>query len=320
MRQGAIRGGRRGIKEQSGFALLLVMWVVALLAVLAAQIAADVRSELQISRSRLELAQARAIAEAGITLAVSGLIAPDVTVRWRADGSTHAIRYGDGTVAVTVQDEAGKIDLNQSPIEPIAGLLAEFGVGDKDDRDAILSEIMERRQDVLANPQAAPPPPPSFANIQAPPPPGPTSQAAFVTNSELRQLTAMPHSLYDRIAPFVTVYSKRPTVNPLTAPREVLAALPGASPAVIASYIQARDAIPAGQPAPVLPTLGVAAAAYLSNSEANAVTIIAKATTDSGVTFDREAVVSVDQAMNPRFLEWHSIAPPNDKAGEQSGP
>ena len=290
---------------QSGFALLLVIWVVALLAVLAAQIAADVQSEVKIARSRLELARARSIAEAGITLAVSSLIAPDVTARWHADGSMHTISYGGGTVAITIQDEAGKIDLNAAPIELIAGLLDELGVSDKDDRDAVLSEIMDRRQTASTSAQA----PPGLANLRGGlPPAGPNNQAAFATNSELRQLSAMTHSLYDSVAPYVTVYSKKPTVNPLTAPREVLAALPGVSEQAINLYIPARDALAPGQPFTILPALGSTALNYLSNTEVSAVTIIAKGKTDTGVTFDREAVVSVDQTMNPHFLEWHSSA------------
>ena len=118
---------RSGASAIRGFALILMIWVLALLALLGAEVAANSRSAAVVSRNRLDLAQLRASADAGVTLAVMGLLDPVVSARWQADGRVYDRRYADQRLAITVADEAGKIDLNTAPKEPIAGLLNEFG-------------------------------------------------------------------------------------------------------------------------------------------------------------------------------------------------
>ena len=53
------------------------------------------------------------------------LDANDAT-RWTADGSVRDLRLDDGSVAIAVQDEGGKIDLNHALPALIAGLADEF--------------------------------------------------------------------------------------------------------------------------------------------------------------------------------------------------
>jgi len=69
----------RSGRSQRGFALLLVIWVLAILAVLAAGFAAGTRSETRVARNLLDAAQARALAEAGVALATGALIDNDPT-------------------------------------------------------------------------------------------------------------------------------------------------------------------------------------------------------------------------------------------------
>ena len=83
-------------RREEGFALLLVIWITALMALLAAGIAGDTQSEARIAQSRLSLARLRVAADAGIDLAALGLTDPDPARRWRADGSARSLRY-DGT-------------------------------------------------------------------------------------------------------------------------------------------------------------------------------------------------------------------------------
>src|SRR5437868_5061998 len=87
-----------------GFALLLVIWTLALLAVLAASITRDAGSEALMTRNRVEQMHARAIAEAGITLALANLLAPGGPRQWPADGRPRRYSYDGGEATVTVQD------------------------------------------------------------------------------------------------------------------------------------------------------------------------------------------------------------------------
>ena len=116
------RAGERGI------ALILVLWVLALLSVLAVGFASNARTELLIVRNQVESARARAIAEAGISLAILEMTQVDLEQRWPADGREHVLTYGENLIRVRVQDEAGKIDINAAPDEMLEGLFRTVGV------------------------------------------------------------------------------------------------------------------------------------------------------------------------------------------------
>src|SRR5579863_6679421 len=233
------------VAREQGFALLLVIWVLALLAVLAASVASDSRSEAVIARNRLESAKARALADGGVALAVAGLIDPNPATQWHADGESRTVQYGDRSIDLIVQDEGGKIDLNNAPPELIAGLFDEFGVA-ADVRTAIVAGITQRRQDFAAakgpaeqslmtgntlsdrlqRVNAGLPVPSPFAATQ-------NSSASDITQqpfadlSELRLIPGVTRGIYDQLQPYLTVYSGVPTINPLTSTRAVLLAIPG---------------------------------------------------------------------------------------------
>jgi general secretion pathway protein K len=306
-------------ENRRGFALLLVIWILALLAVLAAGVAADSQSESKIARNRVELAHARDLAEAGIALAIVGLTVPDMTLRWPADGSTRTVAYDGGSVAVTIQDESGKIDINQAPLELIAGLFDTLSPETKESREIVMNALALQRQTAADQARATP----GARGFDLPRRRRTVSlaDAAFANIAELLQLPGMSRSVFERIRPFVTVYGQNPTVNPLTAPREVLAALPGVDGLSIDSYLIARQAQGSVQPTSALPSLGATAAKYISIADLNAVTIIAQSKTETGLGFSREATVSFDStaALPFKFLEWRQSAEPADLAHTEAG-
>jgi general secretion pathway protein K len=279
-----------------GFALILVIWVLALLAVLAASVAADSRSEAVIARNRLAAAQARTLADAAIALAVAGLTDPNPVTRWRADGRPQPVLYGDGSAILSVLDEGGKIDLNSAPIELIAGLLDEFGIA-PDERSAITNGILERRRE-FATPGLLMP-------SRADPATGTSGldKQPFADESELRLIPGVTRATYERLRPFVTVYSMSPTINPITATREVLLGIPGINPQEVGFFLAARDQAAASVEKP--PLSGVDR--YIRVADLGTATIVAVATTASGAVFTREAValISSNLAVQPyRILRW----------------
>jgi general secretion pathway protein K len=297
-------GGKGGSTEaarrssESGFALLLVIWVLALLAVLAASVAADSRSEAVIARNRLTAAQARALADAGVALAVMGLIDPNPVTRWRADGHPQSIQYGDGSATLAVEDEGGKIDLNSAPIELIGGLLDEFGIA-PDERSVITNGILDRRRE-FATPNSLVP---TRANLLGGAVPADLGTQPFADASELRLIPGVTRATYERLLPFVTVYSMSPTINPITATREVLLGVPGINPQEVDFFLASRDQTAASIEKP--PLSGVDR--YIRIADLSAATIVAAAKTGSGASFTREvvAMISPNLAIQPyRILRW----------------
>ncbi len=282
-------------RQRDGFALLLVIWVLAILAVLVASFAAATRSETQLSRNLVDGARARALAEAGVAEAIAALIGQDRA--WRHDGTPHLLTLAGGKVRVRIEDEAGKIDLNAAPIEVIGGLCTELRV-EPGTTTALLNAVAARRASAgaVAPPLAGPAPSLADAMRQT------AAGAAFVTVEQLRHIPGVDATTVARLRPFLTVYAKSAAINPELAPREVLLAIPGIDPAQVDGFIASR----ARRGAAAAAALGPETARFLGASGAGPVTIIAEAVTDGGATFSRRAVVvPTPSPGNPvRILEW----------------
>ncbi|GGF36508.1 hypothetical protein GCM10011611_48730 [Aliidongia dinghuensis] len=279
---------------ERGFALISVLAVLAILAVLVGGFALASRRSLELSRNAVAAATARARAEAGISLALAHLLDPDATQRWNADGRAHAVRFDGATITVTIQDEAGKIDLNWAPLELIAGLLAEVGVP-TDAAQSILDAIDARRK--AGTLPEAPPGDRAGAALLGGPRLRDLAGAPFRLVEELKSVPGVSQDLYDRLRPAVTVYSESRHIDPASAPRLVLLALPDMTPVSADAILAARPAT-GGQPRPDLPA---AARAFIGGGDPRAVTITA--TVDH---LTRRAVVSLTGRANQPYqiLEW----------------
>jgi general secretion pathway protein K len=250
-------------------ALLVVIWVVALLSLLAAGLAATARSGAVLARNREESALAQALAEAGVSLAILGLLEADAAGQWRADGEERHFALDGGRIDVSVQDEGGKIDLNYADEMLLSGFFSEF-VEPRAAAD-LASAIVARR---IRRPGDA------------------TPRALFATVDEVRELPEIDPLLFEQTAPFLTVYSWQPNINPRTAPREALLAKPGVAPAEVDRLLAMRS--------------DEATSPGFAGTQAQVVSIRAAAETDGGSVFVRETVVSLlRNSVEPyRILTW----------------
>ncbi len=200
--------------SQRGLALVTVLWVLVLLSLMAASFARTTRTEVNLARNLIDNAQAEALAEAGVYLAILALLDPDPARRPRADGTPWKVTFAGAEIAVSVQDEGGKIDLNQAPDELLRGLLlaAEWNDADGeavglDDReaDALVDAIRDFADaDDLTRLNGAEDRAYADAGI-----PWGAKDAPFAAVEELQQVMGMTGALYRQVAPFLTVYSKR---------------------------------------------------------------------------------------------------------------
>ena len=109
-----------------GFALLLVLWTLVLLALLITRLTSAGRSEAQLTFNLRAAAQARAAADGGFYAAVFHLVDASAG-RWRAGGAAHILRIGSIPVSVRVASEAGKINPNSAQPQLMAALLHQLG-------------------------------------------------------------------------------------------------------------------------------------------------------------------------------------------------
>ena len=244
---------------------------------------------------------------------------------WRVDGTVYVWFFGGGQVEVTVQDEGGKVDLNASHRELLRGLLLSIGwVGpdgqvtglDGDQADALVDAIADFRDpDDLRHLNGA-----EDADYEAAGLPWGAKDAPFEAVQELQQVLGMTPLLYSRLEPLVTVYSGQPGVDPRTAPRGVLRALPGLDETAIEAVVAGREEAAAG----ALGDFPEAAVEFTSGSRRNVVTIRAVAATPGGSLFIREAVVELaGTSKTPfRFYSWRQgqrLPSATDTAEQASG-
>ncbi len=295
-----IRGAATDEGRERGVALLLVIWIMALLSVVALAITRDARTGARLARNLVASAQAQALADGGVWWALARMEDPKPEAHLRTDGTPYRTALGGAPIAVSVEDEGGKIDLNQGDPELLAGLFRALGYDGRaaDGMAAAIAAFREDWQDRFARhgASALPGTPAAASDHEVP----------FDTLEDLRRVPAIYPERYRRIAPFLTVNSGSSRVNPRTARREVLLALPGIEPGSVDEFLAARRA-GGGEAGPGSGASTLAAAArYLVWSAPQIVTIRSLARLADGTSFLREAQVDLrGEGSRPfRVLAW----------------
>jgi general secretion pathway protein K len=162
---------------------------------------------------------------------------PDPLMRWVPDGRPYRFEFDGAEVEIRITDETGKIDLNA--VEPL--VLAQFLMGFDlalDEADALAAAIVDwRDEDDLVSLNGAELDAYEAAGLDYGP-----KNAPFDLIGEVQQVLGMDYALYERIAPYLTLYSGLALPNPAFAAEPVLRALPGMDPAQAAAALAARQA------------------------------------------------------------------------------
>ena len=275
---------RRGRGGQRGFALLVVLSALGLLALVAAAFATVARSHIKLAAGAGAVARAEALADAGVHLAVLDLVAaresgPD-SRRFALDSTPFVCSAGGGaTLAIAVQDEAGKVDINIAGPVPIRALVLGSGVrAGEAAADAILDF---RDEDDARRPSGAERAEYLAAGRLYGPRNGP-----FLAVEDLAGVLGLTQADADRLRPFVTVYSGLGGVDAGVAPRALVEALArGMESSGGASVPDLDTGLDVGEPSVALPPQLRAA------STRRAFSIRAQARMAGGATFVRETVV-----------------------------
>ena len=268
---------------QSGIALVLALWLTVLLTVIASGFAFSMRTEALAVRNAVSLAQVRAIADGAVERGAFELMRPQVANVWKADGQPHRFVDGEATVVVTAIDEAARIDVNTASDPFLKNLFVVIGGLDDSAAAKLVDAIADWRDpDELRRPNGAELPEYRAANLKYGP-----ANAPFETIGEVARVLGMTAELYQRIAPAITVYSHQPGINPATAERSVLLALPNATAEAVDAFIAQRaQALVDKLAVPPFPP-----AQAFGSGPVPIWRIRAEATMPDGVTFAREAVL-----------------------------
>ncbi|MDR3389266.1 MAG: type II secretion system protein GspK [Rudaea sp.] len=264
--------------RQRGVALILVLWVIALMSVLLGSFALIARTENLESRHLFDTTTARFAAEAGLERAVYELRNPDQLTRWVGDGRPYEFAFDTAQVRVEITDESGKIDINSADATLLQALFVSIGANT--DQAAALSDAIQdwRDADDVPLPHGAESAEYKAAGLSYVP-----RNAPFQTVSEVQQVFGMNYELYSRIEPAITIYSGGGAPNPAYAPLEVLLALPGMTPELAQQLIQARQQIQPGQGAAAALTMPDGTP-IVANGGGNTYTVKSRATLANGAS------------------------------------
>lgn len=125
MRRGAPRPWSR--RRDAGFALLIVLWTLVLIAFLVLHLTASGRTEIRIANNLVANAVTAAAADGAISEAIFNLSAPQPEQRWRLDGPPRLLTIGNCRVEIQLFDEAARINPSLASPALIEGLLQVLG-------------------------------------------------------------------------------------------------------------------------------------------------------------------------------------------------
>lgn len=256
------------LKNERGIALFLVLWILALLTVIAAEFCYTIRTEVDITRNFKEETQAYYIASAGVFWMIGELVVneylphpvstPDSVessedLRWRLSYDMPPVPFGAGRFKVKKTNESGKVNLNRAGRSLLMMMLNNFEI-DEDHKEIIVDSIMDwRDKNGLTHPNGA-----ENDYYQSLPEPYKCKNDDFTTIEELLLVRGITPSLfYGGLKDLVTVYQDEESseddnrkrkamvdfnrININAASPQMLRSLPGMSPEMAASVMAFRE-------------------------------------------------------------------------------
>lgn len=299
----ALQGGGTS-SAQRGIALLLVLWVVALLTIIAIALTAAQRTESALAANQLAAAEFRVHAEAAIDFAALQLMLPppllegeaDATDEWAPDGVERPWLFAGENLAIAIVNEASLIDLNQAPRELIVALLGAAEVPDAD-AEALADAILDWRDaDDLHLLNGA-----EDADYAAAGRPYGAKDGPFDSVEELQQVLGFDRALYRTLAPALTVDAGSPEVVQDLAPPLVQAALQGIS----VEEVQLQQQQQQGQKPAARAVPGVASPVVPVNRGGPLYRIRVSRNAADAPAMAMEALVSIQPGQTPPFrIRW----------------
>ncbi|MGH7188580.1 MAG: general secretion pathway protein GspK [Acetobacteraceae bacterium] len=258
-------------ERQRGFALLIVLWMLVLLAIVVSGIAASGHTESALASNLRNGAVAQAAADGAVAVAlfhtlVSG---PD---HWPADGAPHVLMIGATRITVRILDQSGLVNPNTAPKALLVALLRRLGT-DPGVALHIASAMVDWR-----SPGPAPSPGGAkLAQYRAADSAWSAPGGAFRSRREIALVLGMQPSLAARLAPYLSVYTEG-EVDPRLAAPPVRQALADANGGVLPGF---------------------------APPQVETIEVTAEATSGAGARFTRRAVIHVGAAANSlRTLAW----------------
>jgi general secretion pathway protein K len=281
--------------SERGFVIIAVLWILVALSALATIFS------VYLANSALALAvtdvglKTEALVSASLELTAYQLLLAGEKGR-PAQGSFR-FRLDNADVLVSFTSEGARVDLNSASKEMLSNLFEVLGADQRIANEAA-DRIVGWRTPPKANSIDAEQPLYATAGLNYSP-----RQSPFTHVNELGLVLGVPPALLDRALPFVTVFSGSTNVDVLIAAPEVIAALPGMTPAALNDFLKQRASLPRDQTA-IAAALGPAkASATLPKSKS--FRVLTTLQFDNGRRTASEVVITLGGDKDPfHVLSW----------------
>ena len=155
-----LRTSNSGLRTSRGVALIMVLWVIAILSVIALEFSFAMRTEINITQHYKTEVQLYAYAEGGIQRAIAELIykndariqqmrrtptteeIPPEKREWTTDGKVYVLPYDQGTCDIRVMGEAGKVNINMVTDATLRKIIGQLGL-EGEARDVVTDSILD---------------------------------------------------------------------------------------------------------------------------------------------------------------------------------
>ncbi|MDH5324421.1 MAG: type II secretion system protein GspK [Gammaproteobacteria bacterium] len=215
---------------QKGTALVIVLWVVALLSMVSLGFSKSMSLESRSTGNLLAAARDQYHAEAGLNQALLVLlqmrqgqmrqVQAQHQFPWHADGQVRQMQYKDSQLSVSVLDERARIDLNYAPVVLLQSLLVNAGVSEAKSTELAHAIADWRDSDHVAHAQGAEDDAYAASGLDYG-----AKDAPFQSVAELLLVRGMTTQVYHSVQDSLTVYSGQSMVSSQYASEQVRRAM-----------------------------------------------------------------------------------------------
>lgn len=222
--------------NQTGVALVVVLWMVSLMMMLAGGLVYSVKTEIEMTQHIRHSAQARAYADAAVHYAVAQLHLPIDVREIRTSGIPYQWKYQHMNAEISVIGENGLIDINLASRHLMRETLRQINIIDRQ-ADQLLDAIEDfRDKDDLRRLHGA-----EDRDYENQGLPYGAKDAPLERIEELQQVLGMTPEIYDKLTRYFTVASQSSGINPMLASRSTLLVLAEGDAAAVDAYINQRE-------------------------------------------------------------------------------
>ncbi|MCB1379281.1 MAG: general secretion pathway protein GspK [Alphaproteobacteria bacterium] len=243
-----------------GIVLVVVLLSIAIMSVIVMALSAFMQRNLAEVSVEADRLRSEFALRSGLETAKAFVAAREARQRALFDGTPFDAGIGGGLqVTIAIRDAAGLVDLNRADPKLIEAVAAAAGLP-ADQASSLAAKIAELRKAAAAqNPEATPQAPARTRAAATATTADDTADQAgdqsatadetpaqediepvFFSPAQLRQIIDMSENDYDKILPFIGLYSATGKINPLAAPDLVLESIPGMAPGDIETFAGAR--------------------------------------------------------------------------------